>query len=99
MTEDSLIVADKISGFKNKAVLRWRLKPGNWHLDDNILSNGEHSLTIETELPIRRIEVIEGLESRYYFQKKAVPVLEVEVEQSGEIITVYKYSKVNVKEV
>ena len=88
---ESLKVEDRISGFREKAVLRWRFKPDNWRLAGNVISNGRHRLTIIADMPIRRIELVEGWESRYYMNKQTLPVLEVEVNQPGSILTEYKY--------
>ena len=38
LADTHLLVVDKVAGFTNKAVLRWRLMPGDWHVD---VSNGE----------------------------------------------------------
>ena len=91
LTDGSLKVMDRISGFRKKAVLRWRLKPGNWQLEGDTLSNGQQSLTIAGDMPIQRIELVDGLESRYYLDKSSVPVLEVEVNSPGYLLTEYKF--------
>lgn len=90
LTDRSLHVTDRISGFRKKAVLRWRLKHGNWQLKGDTLSNGQHSLTIAADMPIQRIELVEGWESQYYLDKSTTPVLEVEVNKSGCLLTEYK---------
>ncbi len=91
LSSESLKVQDSISGFKQKAILRWRLQPDNWTIADNTISNGKHQLSIQTDLVISRFEIVEGWESRYYFQKISLPVLEVEVQQPGDIITTYQF--------
>lgn len=92
LSSESLQVRDSISGFKQKAILRWRLRPDNWTIaGNNTISNSKHQLSIQTDLPISRFEIVEGWESRYYLQKTSLPVLEVEVQQAGEIITTYQF--------
>ena len=91
LTTESLQVTDSFAGFKQKAVLRWRLQPDDWVITSNTISNGKHRLNIQTDLPISRFEIVEGWESRYYLQKTPLPVLEVEVQQAGEIITTYQF--------
>ncbi|WP_251009954.1 heparinase II/III family protein [Pseudomonas fluorescens] len=91
LTERSLKVIDKIEGFSNQAVLRWRLEPGEWKVDGNCLCNGEHTLTVEASMPIVRFQLVEGWESRYYLDKEQIPVLEIEVHQSGTLITEYRW--------
>lgn len=83
----SLRVTDVVSGFKNKAVLRWRLKPGEWVLDGAAVQCGSFVLKVQSSVPIKRIELVQGWESRYYLQKTQLPVLEVEVDQPGELVT------------
>ena len=92
LSTEKLTVIDQITGFKNKAVLRWRLLPGNWVLEGNSISNSGHILSIQTELDICRLEIVEGWESRYYLNKTLVPVLELEVIQQGQITTTYQYN-------
>ncbi|WP_394242067.1 heparinase II/III-family protein [Halopseudomonas laoshanensis] len=83
----SLRVEDKVQGFHKKAVLRWRLKPGNWVLEGTQVSCDGVSLTVASSVPLKRIELVQGWESRYYLQKTALPVLEVEIDQPGELAT------------
>lgn len=91
LDDGCLYIKDDISGVNHSAILRWRLTPGQWVLNGNSISNGSHRLTITTELTIVKFELISGVESRYYYQEKNIPVLEVEVEQAGTIITEYRY--------
>jgi len=90
--DDSLVVNDRVDGFQHKAVLRWRLEPGQWLIEGNSLSNGEHAIQVRASVPIVRFELVAGWESRYYLEKKQVPVLEVEVQQPGSLITEYRWS-------
>ncbi|WP_200950314.1 heparinase II/III-family protein [Rhodanobacter sp. Root179] len=84
-------VEDQVSGFREKAVLRWRLKPGDWKLSGLQVQCGEHVLAIATDVAIRRIALVEGWESRYYLEKTSVPVLEVEIDQPGTLISSYTW--------
>jgi len=85
----SICISDQISGFKDEAILRWRLQPGEWILNGHILSNGKIEIEIQTESNAE-IYMSEGAESRYYYQKTVLPVLEVRVKQPSTIITVIK---------
>ncbi len=91
LTDQTLVVTDQIRGFKNKAVLRWRLIPGTWVLQGQTLSNGQVSLTISANIPLAKIALVEGWESRYYFQRKALPVLEIEVNHAASISTLVEW--------
>lgn len=92
LTENTLRVIDKIEGFANKAVLRWRLEPGQWRVEGTSLCNGEHRLRLEASMPIARFELVEGWESRYYLDKEQIPVLEIEVHQPGSLTTEYRWA-------
>lgn len=89
LTNSALQVQDIVSGFSEKAILRWRLAPGDWRVEGQSITNGEHRLSITSDISIARFELIQGWESRYYLQKTITPVLEVEVHQPGIINTNY----------
>jgi hypothetical protein len=93
LADDGLTVKDHIDGFLHKAVLRWRLMPDSWHLEGRSVSNGKHALHIDATMPIARIELATGLESRYYMQKTELPVLEVEVREPGTVVSEYRWSR------
>ncbi|WP_246886810.1 heparinase II/III domain-containing protein, partial [Pseudomonas chlororaphis] len=91
LSDTGLQVRDEIKGFKVGAVLRWRLQPGDWQMSDGVLSNGSHRISVTGSMPIVRQELVQGWESRYYLQKTEVPVLEVEVDSAGVLITEYHW--------
>ena len=91
LTNTALIVEDTIADFEHKAILRWRLKPGTWQLQSNEITNEEHTLTVEPKELIKRISLVEGKESRYYYHKQLTPVLEVEFHKACTIKSVYQY--------
>jgi len=92
LRDSGLTVQDRIEGSFGKAVLRWRLAPGAWRLEGATATNGEHKLSIEATMPIRRLELVSGWESRYYMQKTEVPVIEVEVGEPGMLTSQYHWS-------
>ena len=91
LTDNGLIVTDDLKGFQECAVLRWRLCPGDWVLEEGSLSNGRGKIKIAADVPIRRFEIVNGWESIYYGQKTTIPVLEVEVSDPGCIQTSYTW--------
>ncbi|EGR0068671.1 heparinase [Vibrio vulnificus] len=91
LTETSLIVVDQVSGVKNKAVLRWRLAPDDWQIQGQKVTNGNHQILINSDVKIDRLEIVEGRESRYYYQESSIPVLEVEISSDGKITTEYQF--------
>ena len=90
--DTQLRVVDKVAGFASKAVLRWRLAPGEWRMEGQLLKNGSHVLTVHANIPLVRYELVEGWESRHYLEKVAVPVLEIEVQQPGILTTEYRWA-------
>lgn len=91
LTGKGLRVEDIISGFKESAILRWRLQPKDWKVEGHSLVNSEHLITVSAGITIKRFELIRGRESRYYYHERDVSVLEIEIEQAGSIITEYQY--------
>ncbi len=88
-----LTVRDRLGGFTSKAVLRWRLRPGAWTVDGTAVTDGHHRLEVSADVPIVRCEVVGGWESRYYMQKTAIPVLEVEVASPGTVTSAYRWTR------
>ena len=87
LTEGMLDVVDGLSGFRTRAVLRWRLRPGTWELDGAAITDGRIRITVIADVPIVRQAIVSGWESRFYFQKTELPVLEVEIERAGTVRT------------
>lgn len=101
--EDGLLrVRDRVQGFKKRAVLRWRLAPGDWRLEEDATSHAQnrhcvrnpngHVLTVMSEMAVARCEIVQGWESLHYLEKTPVPVLELEVTQPGTLTTEYTWT-------
>lgn len=86
-----LKVVDEVAGFQARAVLRWRLAPGDWQLDGQALRLGDITLSVAASVPIARIALATGHESRYYLHRTPLPVLEIELRQPGSITTVMEW--------
>lgn len=50
-------------------------------------------LIFESSMPLLRIELTIGWESRYYLAKEEVPVIEIEVGQAGTLKTDYRWAR------
>ncbi len=85
LSDNALTVTDELSGFKFNAVIRWRLMPGLWVLDGNSLTNGQIRMRV-TSTSQFTLQLCEGLESRYYLQNIALPVLELHTSVQGTFI-------------
>jgi hypothetical protein len=87
-------VVDKVSGFKERAILRWRLVSAEWTLTDYRLFSERAIITLETDgVVIDRMELVKGWASRYYNEKNEIPVLEVEVRENGVLTTTIELPK------
>lgn len=89
-----LLITDNLSCFQSKAVIRWRLVPGDWVLNEMGIELNGVRLTIEGALVnSKKIKLVDGWESRFYGIKTKLPVLEIEVNQASEIITRIEWGK------
>lgn len=91
LINDRLIVCDEVKGFTGKAVMRWRLRPGNWRLEGQNLTDDQHVLVIAASVPIASMALVSGWESLYYMQKIPSPVLTVEIHAPGILTTEYRW--------
>lgn len=93
LRDGSLTVRDTVWGFSQRAVLRWRLSAGEWMRVGDELTDGHDSLAVRASVPIARQEVVVGWESRYYGQRTAIPVLEVELAAPGIVTSEYRWTR------
>ncbi len=78
--ERTFTVLDQVGGFKDKAVLRWRLAPDlDWRLNNLVCSSPAATLRITTDVRPTAVRINQGWESLYYQERTPIPVLEVEV--------------------
>jgi len=85
LKNDELLVTDEVKGFKQRAVLRWRLPPGAWKLEGNRLTGEVLIAEFCASMPIVRLEICEGYESLHYLRKSKIPVIELEIANPGRI--------------
>lgn len=88
-SEKMWAVVDLVDGATEGVVLRWRLQPGKWKLNDNELVLNGVRIVIEVKAGQKiHLGVVRGLESRYYNSCETLPVLEVKVSgKTTEIVT------------
>lgn len=94
LKEDGLRVDDAVRGFVRKAVLRWRLMPGAWRLEQAsggtcVVRHPDRPfwLRVSATAPVVRCELVQGWESRHYLDKTPIQVLEVEIHEAGTLTT------------
>lgn len=87
LRDNGLRVEDDVRGFSDKAVLRWRLAPGEWRLKDGVVENGHITLSVSASSGVESLRIVPGQESRYYMQMTELPVLEAVLAGSGRVTT------------
>jgi hypothetical protein len=93
LSGSALDVVDQVMGFQRRAVLRWRLRPGAWTQDGATITDGRIRIAVTADVPIVRCEMVSGWESRFYFQKTELPVLEIEIAQHGTLRTRVEWTR------
>jgi hypothetical protein len=93
LSTENLIITDNVCGFKEKAILRWRLAPGEYKIEGSTVIANDFTLAISANVDIKRIELIDGWESRFYMNKTRLPVLEIEVTEPSKIISKLNWIK------
>lgn len=86
LRDKMLVIRDELNGFRDKAVLRWRLAPGEWLQNVKGCASAKAQIAVESSVPICRISLEKGSESRHYLEKSPIPVLEVEVQQCPAVL-------------
>lgn len=94
-----LKVHDRLHSFERRAVVRWRLSPVGWQVAEKITNgafrllgiNGD-AVTVIATIPFVRCEVVLGWESLHYLEKTQAPVLELEFDQPGTVVTEYRWA-------
>jgi len=93
LSAQNLTIIDDVYGFKKKAILRWRLAPGEYKIEGSTVNADDFSLTVTANVDIKRVELVDGWESRFYMKKTRLPVLEVEVTGPSKIISKLNWNK------
>ena len=87
LSHNTFICKDTITGYFEKACLRWRLAPGEWQIEGDIVRNGTFSVAIEfNDEPISP-SLSTAIESRYYLQKTEIQEIFVNVSRPGKLVT------------
>lgn len=93
----SLHVIDQIKGFNDKAVLRWHFNEGEQAVTIKEISNGimlsdrNFNLELTTDSKIARYALKETKKSLYYFEEHSSKVLEIEVNDSSTIHSLFTF--------
>ncbi len=85
------VIEDRLRGFTNNAVLRWRLSDDlDWKIVGTQCIADKIRIIVDSDVDIIRAELTSGWKSKYYTQRKSIYVFEVEIQQPGKLITTIK---------
>lgn len=87
LDSNSMVCRDTISGPFRRACLRWRLAPGPWDFDGQILRTEGQSLSIEIDGSPVIPTLTTTIESRHYQHQSEIPVALVIVDRPTQLIT------------
>jgi hypothetical protein len=94
---NSLIVYDKINGFQETAMLKWRLSDEGWEISQssNMIflksSISNTYITLECSETIASCNLEKGYESLYYMEYNTIPVLCLKLTKKCTIVTTVKW--------
>ena len=87
LEEGRCSVEDEVSGFERSAVLRWRLALVDWRPFASGAASDLARVTVTANVPLARLAIVEGVESRHYGEERVLPVLEAEVGAAARLCT------------
>ena len=98
LNASSLIIIDRVSGFKKKAVISWRLPDSQWikkDIKNGIVISDEmgYKIKISSNKSIVQANIVQGWKSLFYAKKVPVSILKVEINSSGTITTDVNWKK------
>jgi hypothetical protein len=80
------IIEDHITGYHERAVLRWRFEPGAWTLEGTHLTSANLSIDVEGDGRPPAIRVVDARESRAYGTETWLPCLEADFDPGTRVI-------------
>lgn len=91
LSDTNLSISDNVKGFREKAVIRWRLSDSKCNLEliENgvKVENGLCVIVVTSNTSVVRADIVQGWVSMFYMKKQSIPVLEVEISGAGIITT------------
>lgn len=90
-SDNVCIITDEVSGFKNSAILRFRLPPIEWELKDLEVISAQCSIKVSSKTNISRAEIVTGHESLHYEELSEIPVFECEVHSPTIFTTIIRF--------
>lgn len=87
LTSEMLTCVDEVSGKFSQAVLRWRLAPLEWAVEDHRVLADKYSITITKDHQPATPVLGTTVESRYYHSKTSTPQIFLEIESPTTLVT------------
>tara|TARA_Y100001968_G_scaffold303600_1_gene317889 strand:- start:907 stop:2796 length:1890 start_codon:yes stop_codon:yes gene_type:complete len=81
------LIEDYLEDFKENVILRWRLYPTEWEFKSGQLKSKLATIIFTSIHRFDRFELLKGEESRLYWEKKIIPVVEIETTKCPTKIT------------
>ena len=86
------VIVDAVDGFKEEAVIYWRLVKRDWKLEGMVLKSDDIEINISTNITNIFLELVELPESRHYLHEEYIPVLKITTKESGKIRTTISFN-------
>lgn len=87
LTASGLTCSDRLDGSFRRAVLRWRLEPGQWTIDGAKAWGKDITIEWTAMGCSAEAKLVHASESRYYLHKSDIPVLEISVTGPCNLVT------------
>lgn len=88
LSDSRIDIEDDIKGFNKEAVLRWHLPKKDWKLKGKNITSDKYNIEINATVPITKVALVDGWQSRYYLKKELITVIEITVRQPTKITTI-----------
>ena len=91
LEDNALLVRDDLNGFKNAAIIRWRVVPSLYAINGNTVTLAAFTMSISPADSFSEIRVIEDSFAAFYNKSEKCMVVEVHVSRPGRIETAIRF--------
>jgi hypothetical protein len=91
LSQDSLVVEDHVKGFRQHAILRWRVPPNGWAVHGSEVRSDAMRVMITSSSAIS-ISLKPGWVARLYGKKEEILIIEARVTEPGRISSLIEWS-------
>mgnify|MGYP002833744836 CR=1 FL=1 len=92
LENNSWEIIDEFRSYSGEIILRWRLTPIKWiKIKNLVFESSLAKISLISESNIKSCNLVDGFESRYYGEKKKIPVIELTISgYEGKVKTIIK---------